>query len=232
MDPVALLAELRALADNIPNFDTFTPSSRVHQEWIGKLHALIEQWKPSEEFSLGMQISWIGIDATRASSVSKIISTLHRAIADLEHRLPPGPHRVFGPGAVYDFFKALRDLLLSAEQSVLIVDPYIDEQVFDTYLAAVKPQVSIRLLTKKGAIAMAAAVAKFTAQTKMKVEARTSQEFHDRVLFLDDSSGWVLGQSIKDAARSKPTYIAPLDSETARLKKAIYEQIWLAGKPL
>lgn len=105
MDPVALLAELRALADNIPDFGTFTPSSRVHQEWIGKLHALIEQWKPSEEFSLGMQISWIGIDATRASSVSKIISTLHRAIADLEHRLPPGPDRVFGPGAVYDFFK-------------------------------------------------------------------------------------------------------------------------------
>jgi hypothetical protein len=77
---------------------------------------------------------------------------------------------------------------------------------------------------------MTAAVAKFIAQTKMKVEARSSQEIHDRVLFLDDRSAWVLGQSIKDAAKAKPTYLAPLDSETVRLKKAIYEQIWLAAK--
>ena len=78
MDPVALLAELRALADNIPDFDTFTPSSRVHQEWVGKLHALIEQWKPSEELSLGVQIGWIGIDSTRASSRRPGRWTAHR----------------------------------------------------------------------------------------------------------------------------------------------------------
>lgn len=232
MEPAALVAELRALADNIPDFASFAPTSRPHQEWLGKLFALVQQWNGVEAMSLRSQFNFLGYDVTRPSSLSNIVNTLYRAIADLELRLPAGHDRSFGPGAVYDFFKALRELLASAAQSVLIIDPYMDEQVFDTYLTVVGRHVSIRLLSNKGAGAMTAAITKFIAQTKMKVEARSSQEIHDRVLFLDDRSGWVLGQSIKDAAKAKPTYLAPLDSETVRLKKAIYEQIWLAGKPL
>ena len=232
MEPAALLAELRALADNVPDFANFAATSRSHQQWLGKLSALIRQWNSREASSLNSQFHFLGYEVTRQSSLSNIVNTLHRAIADLEFQLPAGPDQAFGPGAVYDFFKALRELLASAEQSVLIVDPYMDEQVFDTYLTAVRPQVAIRLLTKKDAGAITAAVAKFVAQTKMDVDARTSQEIHDRVLFIDDRSGWVLGQSIKDAAKSKPTYIAPLDSETVRLKKAIYDRIWLGAQSL
>jgi hypothetical protein len=42
----------------------------------------------------------------------------------------------------------------------------------------------------------------------------------------------VLGQSIKDAAKTKPTYLAPLASDAAQLKKADYEQIWSAASPI
>jgi hypothetical protein len=69
-------------------------------------------------------------------------------------------------------------------------------------------------------------------QTKVKLEARASGAIHDRVLFLDGRSCWVLGQSIKDAAKSKPTYLAPLDAQTAELKKSEYGKIWSSAKPI
>jgi hypothetical protein len=232
MDEVALLAELRALADNTPDFSSFTPTSRVHQEWLGKVHALIQQWDASETSSLRSQIDWMGSSVMRDIALSKVVSTLYRAIGDLQFRLPGGPARAFGPGAVYDFLKTLRDLLASATKSIFIVDPYLDEQVFDAYLDTVPRQVIVRLLARKRPAALKPAVAKFVAQSKMAVEARSSEEIHDRIVFLDDRSCWVLGQSIKDAATSKPTYLAPLDRDTAQLKKASYEQIWNAAQPI
>lgn len=45
---------------------------------------------------------------------------------------------------------------------------------------------------------------------------------HDRVLFID-SRCWVIGQSIKDAAKKKPTYIV---EHSSILMRHIYEEIW------
>lgn len=232
MEEGILLGELRALANNLPDFSNFSPTSKVHQEWLGKLHALVQRWNDMEALSLRSQIGFIGYDVTRPSSVSTIVSILYRAIADFEFRLPSGPDRVFGPGAVYDFFKSLRELLASAAQAVLIVDPYLDDQVLDAYLTAVAPQVKIRLLVRKAAPALKMAIERFATQTKKIIEARGSPGLHDRVIFLDGRSCWVLGQSIKDAAKSKATYLAPLDGETTQLKQAIYEQIWVASTPI
>ena len=48
-------------------------------------------------------------------------------------------------------------------------------------------------------------------------------------MFVDGSSCWLIGQSIKDAARSLPTYIAPLPPEVVPDKLADYEAIWQAA---
>ena len=177
-------------------------------------------------------MDYIGIDVARNMGVSRVVAILFRAIADLEFRLSASTNRAFGPGATYDFFKALRELLASATQSILIVDPYVDEQIFDTYLTAAAQHVTVRLLAREGAAALGPAVAKFIAQTKMTVEIRRSEAIHDRVIFLDGRSCWVLGQSIKDAAKSKTTYLAPLDSDAAGLKKTVYEQLWANAKSI
>jgi hypothetical protein len=232
LDHAALLAELRALADHIPDFRSFTPTSRAHHEWLAKVHALVEQWNRYEAASVRTNINYISLDSVRDMGVSGIVGTLHRAIADLELNMPVGADKVFGPGAVYDFYKALRDLLASAKQSILIVDPYLDEEIFDAYLPGVPPGVTVRLLCRKNSTGLKAAISKFALQTKTTVEAHISEAIHDRVLFIDGRSCWVLGQSIKDAAKSKPTYLAPLDTSTTDLKKAEYEKIWNSAKPI
>jgi hypothetical protein len=234
MEPAALLAELRALADNVPDFASFTPTSSDHHRWLAKIRAFVPQGDPTSKFSLDVQMSFLAYESGRKNSVASILLALHRTIADLELRVlsDPEPDRAFGPGAVYDFLKTLRDLLASATQSIFIIDPYLDEQVFDAYLATISPTVVVRLLTGKVPLALRPAVAKFIAQTKMSIATRSSELIHDRVIFLDEHSCWVLGQSIKDAAKSKPTYLAPMDSNTTQLKKAMYEQIWGGAKPL
>jgi hypothetical protein len=233
MDSVALLAELRALADNVPDFDSYTVTSRAHHEWLGKVSALMQIWNQNESSSVQLSITMMGYKVGREAGIAGVMSSLHRAISALQIRLPSNAaDRVFGPGAVYDFFKSLRDLLASAQQSVLIIDPYLDDKIFDVYLSAVSPSVAVRLLTRFVEASFATAVAKFVAQRKMSVEARRSDCLHDRVIFLDGRSCWVLGQSIKDAAKSKVTYIAPLEGETVHLKREFYEQIWTEAKPI
>jgi hypothetical protein len=232
MEPAALLAELRALAEHAPDFASLTAQSPIHYGWLGKVHALVSRWNESEGESVSIQTRFIGIPISRASSVGVILSILYRAIADLELQVSAQPDRAFGPGAVYDVFKVLRDLLMSAAQSILLIDPYLDEEIFDAYLTAISPGVAVRLLTRKSTAALRPAMEKFIAQSKMRIEVRCSGAIHDRVVFLDDRSCWVLGQSIKDAAKSKPTYLAPLSDDTAQLKMAAYEQIWVAAIPI
>ena len=48
---------------------------------------------------------------------------------------------------------------------------------------------------------------------------------HDRHVFAD-SRGWIIGQSIKDAARKKPTYMVEISTSAVAAMQAIYEGIW------
>lgn len=77
-----------------------------------------------------------------------------------------------------------------------------------------------------------AALKAFAIQKSMAVEIRSSSALHDRVVFVDDRSCWVLGQSLKDAAKTKPTYLAPLAADAFQLKREAYEAIWATGQPL
>ena len=231
MEKVVLLTELRALASDVPDFSKYSSTSKPHLEWLGKASALLTVWNKYEVIGFKSAADSLSLELIRDMNVGKLMGVLHRAIADLELQVPALPTQAFGPGAVYDFQKALRDLLSSSTKSLFIIDPYLDEQIFDAYLSTVASQVSVRLLARQYAAALKPAVLAFVAQKKMSVEVRSSTATHDRVLFVDDRSCWVLGQSIKDAAK-KPTYLAPLADDAAQLKKADYEVIWSTAKPI
>jgi hypothetical protein len=226
MDKVVVLTELRALANAVPDFDTYTPTSRLHLEWLAKGSALIAAWNPREALGFNNCAEFLATPLMRPGNVGRLMAILHRAIAALEYEVPSLPAQAFGPGAAYDFFKSFRELLGSATASIFVVDPYLDEKVFDAYISAVKPAVAVRLLGRHQAAALKPAIAAYASQSKQSVEARRSSELHDRVVFVDGRSCWVLGQSINDAAAKKPTYLAPLPQDISELKLADYEEIW------
>lgn len=204
MDKKILLSELHMLLDDSPSFEDFGASSQPHFAWLGKAHALIVRWNPSEARRLGSAIDLLGFDLTRGTGISQIMAILHRAVADLELATPNTPEQVFGPGAVYDFYKAFKDLIEIATTSLFIIDPYLDDEIFDAYLSSLSRPTSIRLLTRKHVQSLKPAVDKFNAQTKRNVVIKKSDYLHDRVVFIDDRSCWVLGHSIKHAATKNP----------------------------
>jgi hypothetical protein len=232
MDKVVLLTELRALAERPPDFSTYTPTSHIHLDWLAKAEALLSRWDAMKAVPFVVAVQFLEAESGRAAQVGTLTRVLYLAIADLELDIPPSPQQVFGPGAVYDFLKSLRDVLGSASSSLLIVDPYLDDQIFDAYLSSISAQIQVRLLTQKYAQSLKASLAKFRAQNRLDVEIRHSSSLHDRVVCVDDRSCWVLGQSIKDAAKTKPTYIAPLSADAAEPKIAFYRALWKAATPL
>ena len=90
----------------------------------------------------------------------------------------------------------------------------------------VQPNAEIRILTDQLRGTVQVVAQKFAKRGQF--ELRTSQDAHDRHVLVDHR-GWVIGQSIKDAAVKKPTYIIELGSPSAL--RAFYEQIWSAGTP-
>ncbi len=226
MDKAVLLAQLRSLLESTPNFATYSLTSGEHQTWLGKAHALVNRWNRFEAISIASAADSMHMSTFRDGSIAKVIGLIHRAIADIEIETPKLADQAFAPGAEYDFFKALSAVVGSATSSVFIIDPYLDEQIFDSYLAGIPAGLSVRLLAHKYGNLLKPAVQKFSGQHGNSIAVRISPAFHDRIVFVDDLSCWVMGQSIKDAAKAKPTYLVPLPADIANLKLGHYEAIW------
>ena len=232
MEPQVLLAQLRALIERSPDLENYSPSSREHLVWLGQAHALVKRWNNTEAFFLKNASDFLVMQATRPSNIATIFGTLHRAIADLELKFPVETQVSFGAGDVYDFFKALNKLIASAEKSLFIVDPYLDPTVFDHYLTSRKPEVFVRLLLSKRAEEIIPAAEKYTSQFGAVLEVRRSKTLHDRVIFIDGYSCWLVGQSVKDAAKAKPTYLVELPPDVSPEKLRNYEEIWSQANTL
>ena len=233
LPPQILLAQLKTLLARTPSFDSFNPASSEHHQWLGQAFALVSHWNTTEGIYLKVSADYLGgVEFDRGRKVGAILGAVHRAIADLELQLPASSGQAFGPGALYDFFKALSSVIASAKKSIFVLDPYLDEKVFDTYLSAVPKNVGVRLLTKCNVANIKAGKEKFTEQYQTVIDLRKSNAFHDRVVFVDGSECWVLGQSIANAATSMPTYLAPLSADIAQLKLAHYENVWSSANPI
>ena len=226
MTPQLLLEQINRLLESPPPTDSRVAYQREHYQWLGKSNALVAEWEPREVMGFKMACDWAAGNLNRGANIGKILTTLHTAAAALEQSLPEPESQVFGPGAVYDFFRAFNDVVASAEHSLLAVDPYMDAQVFDAYLSNCRQGVAVRLLASRYAASLAAAAVAFRQQHNVNLEVRATREIHDRLVIVDQSHCWVLGASIKDAADKKPTYFAPLPSDLVVAKVALYEGVW------
>ena len=232
MTPQVLLEKLRSLLQSMPPLEGRGDYTPEQFSWFGKANAVMHEWNEIQSIPFKAAVTCLIRNADRRGSYGVVVSSIHDVIARLENALPQNGRQAFGPGAAYDFFRALNDLVASATAQILIVDPYLDAEVFDGYLHALKPAVSVRLLANRYVANVRVAADKYKAQTGAIVELRQSNDIHDRVLFVDNDQCWVLGASIKDAALKKSTYLAPLAPDVSAEKRRLYEGIWAAGTPI
>jgi|GEM_PF-4941319 len=128
---------------------------------------------------------------------------------------------VYEPGDEYKFYKELKTLVGFATRALLIIDNYLDTELFDVYMENAHRGLPTRVLTNQVRGSLKTVAEKFSRQGNF--ELRSSDDVHDRVIFADDRC-WVIGQSIKDAAKKKPTYI--VEHSRPLTMRTIYERIW------
>jgi hypothetical protein len=133
---------------------------------------------------------------------------------------------VYEPGDQYAFYRDLSSLIQTATKDILIIDAYLDEEVFNLYVSKVPNGAAVRILTNKIG-ANVDTIARMYAKSR-PLELRSSADIHDRAVFVDQR-GWVIGQSIKDAAKKKPTYLIELDEPLLTASRDAYGRIWAAA---
>jgi len=232
MDAHTLLAKLRSHMESAPEMLGRGQFDSARIEWLAKASALIAIWQPIQSMAFNSACDFlVGGGFNREHNYATVMGTMYRAISSIEQSLSTSQSQMFGPGAVYDFFVALRSVISSATITIFLIDPYMDDQIFDTYLSSVSPAISVRILCNRHSASVKAAAIKYTAQFSTQVEVRKTSSVHDRLVFVDNAECWVMGASIKDAA-NKPTYLAPLAPDVSKAKLVFYEDIWGASSAI
>jgi len=159
--------------------------------------------------------------------VAQYEATLLSSIAELEASIPEEQLRgAYDAGDEYAFYKDLKEILNRARSDIFVVDNYLNTDFFELYAVTVRPGVVFRLLTDQIRGNLDAVAKKYAASHS--VELRTNVGVHDRHLFVEDR-GWAVGQSIKDAAKKKPTYMVELSGALIPTVRKIYEDLWVKG---
>lgn len=108
--------------------------------------------------------------------------------------------KIFFDGQIYDAFELLTKLANKAEKEIVLIDSYIDLETLNV-LAKKRKAVKVSIFTtKRGNKLTEADIEKFNAQYP-RLEVSATDAFHDRFIILDETDGYHIGASIKDAGK-------------------------------
>jgi hypothetical protein len=214
------------------------PASTIRDEkpetlaWFGRASAVISLWNIARSILFDSNVRLLqgprSIDP--GPSYRDLATLLHEA----QHALriaTVGPLTVaLAAGKPFDYFDEVRSLVSGARAEVFFVDPYLDADFVSRYLPNVVQGVSIRLLGREKLATLLPAVQAFRLQTVANIiEVRLATGFHDRYLFVDQSTCYHSGASFKDGVRSSPTTITQVTDAFAAVL-ATYEQLWSSAQ--
>jgi hypothetical protein len=153
--------------------------------------------------------------------IQSMESCLKAALKQLELRLPKSEVKgAYAPGEEYEVYKDIQTVLSRAKATIFIIDPYLDRGIFELYVDGIDRSIQIRVLTNNLPADALTVASKYAAGGNLQL--RTTKAIHDRAIFADDRL-WLVGQSLKDAAKQKPTYLIEHDGT---LMSPLYEDIW------
>ncbi len=161
------------------------------------------------------------------SRVKEWDALLRALISTLRLQLPEEEIKgAYEPGDEYGFYRDLSSIVATATKEIFIIDAYLDENVFNLYVDKVPAAATVRILSNKIGSNVQTVAAMYSKNRPL--ELRSSASAHDRVIFIDQR-GWVVGQSIKDAARKKPTYMIELEQPALDALRDVHNRIWAAA---
>lgn len=94
----------------------------------------------------------------------------------------------------------IRAIVQKVTSEIAIIDPYIDQSILTLLSTCAKPGLRVQILTSTLPTDFALEGKKWLKQhAGSSLYVRTTKEFHDRFIVLDNSACWHIGCSIKDA---------------------------------
>jgi len=106
---------------------------------------------------------------------------------------------IFYENQVFDAYKFVSDLFRSAQESILIIDNFIDDSVL-VHLTKISKGVKVKILTKSISDQIALDVKKFSSQYFL-IEIIAFMHAHDRFIIIDNKDVYHLGASLKDLGK-------------------------------
>lgn len=107
---------------------------------------------------------------------------------------------IFFDGQIYDAFKLLTKIVKRAREGIVLVDGYVSLDTLNI-LAKKRKGVDVMLITSaRGNKLTSMDLEKFNAQYP-SLELKISDAFHDRFLIIDNTEGYHVGASLKDAGK-------------------------------
>ena len=234
MSAEALYMQLGRLIEEMPDLKATGPVSHETLRWLGRANALVtaaEGYVAEIEFQQHRN-TWEQLPYRQAGA-ERIMGALYRALGTVETELPGSFSGAFIPaGNVFDAMAAVGRIFASAKTKLLIVDPYLDEKMLTEFALLAPEGVALRLLCDAAGYkaSLVPASKKWTEQNgatrPLQVKAAPARTLHDRLVAVDGTSVWTIGQSFNALATRAPTSFGKSDSETAALKVRAYEDIW------
>lgn len=107
--------------------------------------------------------------------------------------------KIFFNGQIYDAFSFIVEIIQRAKKEIILIDNYVDINTLNI-LSKKNNGVNINVYTSgKGNLTLND-INKFNAQYPI-LNVKTSTDFHDRFLILDNTESYHIGASIKDAGK-------------------------------
>ncbi|MBR4351037.1 MAG: ORF6N domain-containing protein [Bacilli bacterium] len=162
---------------------------------------LIKTFKSMKDYLINNEL----IDNEYINNIQNIILEHNNRLIKLEDKISEYDHisKIFLNGEIYDAYSFILDLFNISENSITIIDNYIDNKLLDL-LKNLKP--SITVITKEDTL-----INKFKRQYS-DIDFIIYNSFHDRFIVIDNEIVFSIGSSIKDIGK-KVCYISRINNK-------------------
>lgn len=232
-----LYLRLGELIANMPNLASLSGGMFIpvaFETWLADVYACVSE--SGELYEAAQVRTMVPLLLAGSSRPAQVIQTaLYRAYAVAKLKAPAQAVSSFvAVGNQHDAFKTLAKVLTEAQHSLFIVDPYLDHTILDDFLMLPNVGVVIRMLTSdkpQWLATLKPAATKWVQQhgsnRPLEVRFVSGTQLHDRDIILDNTSGYSVTQSFKDIAKRSPAAILSTGNETALMKLAAYDALWV-----
>jgi hypothetical protein len=242
MSPEELYLQLGNLVEQMPDLAN-GPITQDVNKWLGRATALVTATGAAAN-AITLQVASQNLNTQlRDQNAQTISAIVYAALATAELAAPAPVRGTFiTAGHTFDAFAAVSKVFSTAAIKILLVDPYADETVVIDYVGLAPDNVAVQILAddaayNRGKKTLKPAVNHWKAQHgqhAMLLEARLapSGTLHDRLVIVDDTWAWDLGQSFNKLAVRAHTSLVRSPKDIGDEKIAAYASLWTSATPL